>query len=92
MSSSYAHVTKGYLTHSQCIKAVHSQCDLELGRPLSLEEEKTLFQTISPKCIVERIQKVGILRLFIISSEIVIVWLRVNQILTDACSKTRNEM
>ena len=59
MSSSYAHVTKGYLTHSQCIKAVHSQFDLEFGRPLSLEEEKTLFQTFSPKCIVERIEKVG---------------------------------
>ena len=57
---SYANAVKGKVTRSSAIREITSQSELELGRPLSLEEESKILSKFSPHIIQERIQKVFI--------------------------------
>jgi hypothetical protein len=57
----YSRALKGSLTRSGAAKEIFSQAELELGRPLTKEEEKHLFSNLAPQNILERIQKVYIL-------------------------------
>ena len=55
----YSRALKGSLTRSGAAKEIFSQAELELGRPLSKEEEQKLFSNSSPQQILDRIQKVN---------------------------------
>ena len=54
----YAHAVKRKVTRTSAIREITSQSKLELGRPLSFEEEAKLLSTFSPQIIQARIQKV----------------------------------
>ena len=56
----YSRALKGKVTRSSAIREITSQSELELGRPLSLEEETKILSKFSPVIIQERIQKVFI--------------------------------
>ena len=55
---SYSRALKGSLTRSGAAKEIFSQAELELGHPLTKEEEKKLFSNLAPQNILDRIQKV----------------------------------
>ena len=54
----YSHALKGRLTAKGINREISSQCELEIGRPLTAEEISNLFQKWSPRIILDRIQKV----------------------------------
>ena len=54
----YSRALKGSLTRSGAIREIFSQAELELGHPLTKEEEKKLFSNLAPQNILDRIQKV----------------------------------
>ena len=56
----YSSAVKGRLTRSSVISYVSSQSELELGRPLSKEEEVNLFERFAAQDIFNRIHKVGL--------------------------------
>ena len=54
----YSRALKGSLTRSGAIREIFSQAELELGHPLTKEEENKLFSNLAPQNILDRIQKV----------------------------------
>ena len=55
----YSRAVKGSLTRSGAAREIASQAEVELGRPLTNEEELNLFQRFSPQAIIDRIEKVN---------------------------------
>jgi hypothetical protein len=54
----YSRALKGSLTRSGAINEISSQAELELGHPLTKDEESIIFGRFSPQNILERIKKV----------------------------------
>ena len=59
----YSRATRGS-SRSRAICEIKLQSELELSRPLSKEEETSLYQKLSPENILDRIQKVIIFMIY----------------------------
>ena len=54
----YSRALKGSMSCSGAMNKIFSQAELELGHPLTKDEESMIFGRFSPENILERIEKV----------------------------------